>query len=824
MESNMSTYRASEDSLVVGMTMPSQPPAGTEEPLDLLAMDMKNLMKKIRGLSHLGIEDSKITLPKICVVGDQSTGKSSLIEGISEIKVPRNAGTCTRCPMEINLSESKPDEPWKCVVHLSRRYFFNPDKKATKIPSRSEPLGPWMLHGNQEDEHFITLMDKNDVKDAISWAQLAILNPSTNSQDYVPGKNAGTPQTTQVKFSPNLVRLDISAPNFPNLSFYDLPGVISQAEHDDERYLVRLVENLVKDFVSQKQCIVLLTLTMTDDATNSSAARIMRDIKGAKERTLGVLTKPDRLAVGESFDQWFEILSGQKFNLGHGYYVVRNNPNPEVDHFQARLEEDQFFGSDIWIRYLPDYQSRFGTKKLQAALSTLLLQQIQGCLPSIIAQIDDRASCVDSALKTLPDPPNEDVQRILFEQRSLFGERIRGLVDGGSGMDTFCNPLQKSWNHLVSDFQKALAITRPTVVVSATSDKDYLAEKVDSDCDMVMLGSSPCRKRKAPVDSDSADIKPPPTVAKKLGYSTPIFENWDRPGRRFTLEEIRGIKEDSYRAGIPNQIDPRAIEALNGMSVKHWDDLMKTFLEASHKAVRNMIFQTLDEVFTSYRQTGLYRELCRIVNVYMTRLHAEHLRHGKDIYTIEHSKPFTMAQEQHKKAMREASANLLRARQVARAGCYLELRGIGPDDETRASKIKKITPAELGPDQYLQELEMMASSRGYYEIASSRFLDVICQSVHTNLFSKCRDDLIRAIDDELQIFGPNALDRCLELMAEDPDRQRRRAELLREREKLTKAQEWLDPLCRDEDEETLDHEDSTQVPIKSVGEWDSIFA
>lgn len=69
-----------------------------------------------------------------------------------------------------------------------------------------------------------------------------------------------------------------------------------------------------------------------------------------------------------------------------------------------------------------------------------------------------------------------------------------------------------------------------------------------------------------------------------------------------------------------------------------------------------------------------------------------------------------------------------------------------------------------------------------------------------------------------------ALDRCLELMAEDPDRQRRRAELLREREKLTKAQEWLDPLCRDEDEETLDHEDSTEVPNKSVGEWDSIFA
>lgn len=33
---------------------------------------------------------------------------------------------------------------------------------------------------------------------------------------------------------------------------------------------------------------------MTDDATNSSAARIVREIK-ATGRTLGVLTKPDRV-------------------------------------------------------------------------------------------------------------------------------------------------------------------------------------------------------------------------------------------------------------------------------------------------------------------------------------------------------------------------------------------------------------------------------------------------------------------------------------------------------------------------------------------------
>jgi hypothetical protein len=47
--------------------------------------DMKEvmvLMQGIQQLRHLGVEEHVLPLPKICVVGDQSTGKSSLIEGM----------------------------------------------------------------------------------------------------------------------------------------------------------------------------------------------------------------------------------------------------------------------------------------------------------------------------------------------------------------------------------------------------------------------------------------------------------------------------------------------------------------------------------------------------------------------------------------------------------------------------------------------------------------------------------------------------------------------------------------------------------------------
>lgn len=70
-------------------------PSGSDS-LDRLGRGVKPLLEAINDLRRQGVEDLIPPLPKVVVVGDQSTGKSSLIEAISEIKVPRDVGTCTR--------------------------------------------------------------------------------------------------------------------------------------------------------------------------------------------------------------------------------------------------------------------------------------------------------------------------------------------------------------------------------------------------------------------------------------------------------------------------------------------------------------------------------------------------------------------------------------------------------------------------------------------------------------------------------------------------------------------------------------------------------
>lgn len=62
-----------------------------------------------------------------------------------------------------------------------------------------------------------------------------------------------------------------------------------------------------------------------------------------------------------------------------------------------------------------------------------------------------------------------------------------------------------------------------------------------------------------------------------------------------------------------------------------------------------------------------------------------------------------------------------------------------------------------------------------------------------------------------------ALERCLELMEEDPDRQRRRQFLLREKERIDKAQEWL-KLARKEDDQE-DPFDNVRIKSQPPDDW-----
>merc|ERR1712146_740947 len=76
-------------------------------------------------ITILGGKRNDLNYPQITVVGDQSSGKSSLLETIFNIKLPTASGTCTKCPIVI---KSKKNFNLK-----KKKYYLESDKNYEEI-------------------------------------------------------------------------------------------------------------------------------------------------------------------------------------------------------------------------------------------------------------------------------------------------------------------------------------------------------------------------------------------------------------------------------------------------------------------------------------------------------------------------------------------------------------------------------------------------------------------------------------------------------------------------------------------------------------------
>ena len=76
--------------------------------LDALSGSLANplLLQKIDKLFACGVGDY-IALPQLVVVGDQSSGKSSVLEGLTNLPFPRDSGLCTRFATQITFRRAQ---------------------------------------------------------------------------------------------------------------------------------------------------------------------------------------------------------------------------------------------------------------------------------------------------------------------------------------------------------------------------------------------------------------------------------------------------------------------------------------------------------------------------------------------------------------------------------------------------------------------------------------------------------------------------------------------------------------------------------------------
>ena len=74
----------------------------------LQSAEQRNVLNIIDQLRRCGLE-STLSLPQLVVCGDQSAGKSSVLEALTEVPFPRADNLCTRFATEIILRRATSD-------------------------------------------------------------------------------------------------------------------------------------------------------------------------------------------------------------------------------------------------------------------------------------------------------------------------------------------------------------------------------------------------------------------------------------------------------------------------------------------------------------------------------------------------------------------------------------------------------------------------------------------------------------------------------------------------------------------------------------------
>ncbi|EOO00609.1 putative dynamin family protein [Phaeoacremonium minimum UCRPA7] len=367
---------------------------------ELNSPEAKALLDTIDSLRELQVGEI-VNLPQIIVVGDQSSGKSSVLEAISRVRFPTKGDVCTRFATELVLRRSP----------------------ETKIEVRID----WATgagSGSSQQFHR-TSFDKDALPE--------IINGATEKMGIRVGNSKG--------FSKDILHVEIAGPDIYPVTLVDLPGFFHSETADQTREDKQIVKELAESYMKQLKSIILVVVSANQNLANQMVVDEAKEYDPNRERTLGIITKPDLTAPGSQDERkCLQLIRGQesKHKLKLGWHVLRNRPEGQekttADDRDA--EEEKFFQSGAWSSINP--MSR-GITPLRRKLSKVLLQHIQKTLPGLIEEIESNLSARQRAIEQLGKPRSEpdELRTYLLEIAERFQRLARDGIDGRYGDEFF---------------------------------------------------------------------------------------------------------------------------------------------------------------------------------------------------------------------------------------------------------------------------------------------------------------------------------------------------------------------------------------------------
>ena len=741
-----------------------------------IAQDSRRLIGFIRKLEALRIESTLKSVPRFVVVGDQSHGKSSIIEAACDIKLPRSAGTCTRCPFEITTSSST--QPWQCRVALLRQW--ETDRRAASSQSVK-----WKDSGRQNELEFARFSNKDELGHILRLAQMAILNPSLDAIDI--RDSDGLNVRTSLPFSPNTISIEVSGPGLVELSLVDLPGSINVAPDEDEQYLVEFIEKLMKRYIREEKTLVLLAASADQDLDNSTAFRHVRTCK-ALPRTMGVLTKPDLLSKAR-LPFLISVLKGEKFQLGNGWFVTKNLSQEELDEertwSQARELEEQFFSHAPWSEVRDAFPECFGTPMVQEAISKLLTGHIVAELPEIQQRVETRIDAIFKELRQFPEKPLAPC--ITVDQEA---QKLASLVEKRIESRDFRRRLKAE---AMLPFKKALEQAKP---VHDLETPGYIKPTISVDDTSGAELETPSKRAKGNSGQSfarvSAATSTPRSTAKKSqgppqGQSGP---------QKLTLEKI-SREHDSSSASELKSGSHEVRDDLIRASLATWPSLKDSAFRKATNAVVSMARECIEECLASRWDTQLRVRILAISTQLCNELSSNEKKFVDHMTECEMLRPI-MWNPMLNVCFKETSTVLEKKRLEKRVDemwddreAYNKEKVPQGLDRYKKSSDLQWQKDNLVEEKFKAELEMLVQVLVYYDLASVRMLENFTTHIECGLLHAMKTQLCMRLRTEL---CTNDEEYCAQLLAEDPEREVMRIKLLTEKDKLEKALEDLQNL------------------------------
>ena len=350
-----------------------------EEKDNILFQKLRKLINLIDQLRDCGVNEY-IKLPRICSLGTQSSGKSSVLESIVGLDfLPRGDGVVTRRPLELRLCHISHGEPWAVFEEIKGEKFTDFNKVRETIESLTDK---------------VCVGEKNIVDQPIV--------------------------------------LNVYSQTCPDLTLVDLPGVTRVPVGKQPKNIEEITKNMAKRYVSDSLTIILCVIAANSDIATSDGLKLAKEIDTGGTRTIGVLTKLDIMDEGTNARK---ALMNEEIPLKLGYVGVKNRSKQDLVNKLPMSEmvkkEKEFFRTHPVYKNMP--QGYLGTDVLIQKLTKIYFKIIRENLPRIIKAINDRMKTAEEELSSLGNPmPIDDAGKmsLLWTMLNEYCDMFRNVLKG----------------------------------------------------------------------------------------------------------------------------------------------------------------------------------------------------------------------------------------------------------------------------------------------------------------------------------------------------------------------------------------------------------